>query len=156
MKLSRPLLVSLMGVAFAFNVSCSSHNPVINNAAATFYKPPSLIGTEWLLTDLPGTTVVLTSKASFSVLESNRAAGNASCNRFSGGIEINGNNIKFGPVATTRMACGDDTLTTQETQFLKFLSATNRYEMRNPFLLIYAEGFDQPLRFSRMPLNTFN
>jgi heat shock protein HslJ len=149
-----PLLAPLLGIALT--VSCSSHNPVINNAAAAFYKPPSLIGTEWLLTDLPGTTVVVTSRASFSVLESSRATGNATCNRFSGGIETNGNTIKFGPVAMTRMACGDDTLTAQETQFLKFLAAANRFEMRNPFLLLYADGYDQPLHFSRMPLNTFD
>jgi heat shock protein HslJ len=151
---SLPLLASLLGITFV--VSCSSHNPVINNAAASFYKPPSLIGTEWLLTDLPGTTVVVTSRASFAVRESSAVTGNASCNRFSGGLEISGNNITFGPVAATLMACGDATLTAQETQFLKFLSAANRFEMRNPFLLIYAQGYDQPLHFSRMPPNTFN
>jgi heat shock protein HslJ len=152
-----PVLFLLSAFAAAFSASCSStHNPILSNAAASFKKPPSLIGTEWLLTDLPGTTVVVTSKASFSVLENGRAAGNASCNRFTGPVEINGSTIKFGPVASTRMACGDEALNAQEAQFLKFLSAANRFEMRDPFLLLFAEGYDQPLHFFRIPPNTFD
>jgi heat shock protein HslJ len=152
---SRLSLLTMVFVA-ASTTSCTSHNPIVNNAAASFYKAPSLLGTEWLLTDFPGATVVVTSKASFSVLEANSAAGNASCNRFSGAVEINGSTIKFGPVASTRMACGEESLNTQETQFLKFLSAANRFEMRNPYLLLFAKGYDQPLHFSRIPPNTFD
>jgi heat shock protein HslJ len=155
MKWRLPFFLSAFLAVFA--ISCSaSRNPVLSNAAATFKKPPSLTGTEWLLTDMPGTTVVLTSKASFSVLENGRAAGNGSCNRFAGSVEINGSKIKFGSVASTRMACGDDALTAQEAQFLKFLSAANRFEMSDPFLLLFAEGYNQPLHFSRIPPNTFD
>jgi heat shock protein HslJ len=155
MKWGLPLLLSAFLATFA--ISCSStHNPVLSNAAASFKKPVSLIGTEWLLTDLPGTTVVLTSKASFSVLENGRAAGNGSCNRFAGSVDIDGSKIKFATVASTRMACGDDALTAQEAQFLKFLSAANRFEIRDPFLLLFAEGYNQPLHFSRIPPNTFD
>jgi len=151
------LLFFLPAFLAVFAISCSStHNPVLSSAAASFKKPPSLTGTEWLLTDLQGTTVILTSKASFSVLENGRATGNGSCNRFVGSVEINGSKIKFGPVASTRMACGDDALNTQETQFLKFLSAANRFEMQDPFLLLFAEGYDHPLRFSRIPPDTFD
>jgi heat shock protein HslJ len=155
MKWRLPFLLPAFLAAFA--ISCSStHNPVLSNAAASFKKPPSLTGTEWLLTDLPGTTVILTSKASFSVLENGRAGGNGSCNRFAGAVEINGSTIKFGPIASTRMACGDEALTAEETQFLKFLSAADRFEMRDPFLLLFAKGYDQPLHFSRIPPNTFD
>jgi len=150
-----PILLSMIAATFA--VSCSSaRNPILSNAAATFKKTPSLLGTEWLLTDLPGTTVILNSQASFAVLERGRASGNASCNRFTGAVSIDGSNIKFGPVASTRMACGDDALNAQEAQFLKFLSAANRFEMRDPFLLLFAQGYDQPLHFSRIPPNTFD
>jgi len=155
MKRYFPLLLSVFAAAFA--VSCSStRNPILSNAAASFKEPPSLLGTEWLLTDLPGTTVIVNSQASFSVLENGRASGNASCNRFMGAIAIEGHTIKFGPIASTRMACGDGALNAQEAQFLKFLSAANRFEMRDPFLLLFARGYDQPLHFSRIPPNTFD
>jgi heat shock protein HslJ len=155
MKWLVPFLLPAFAAAFA--ASCSStHNPILSNAAASFKKPHSLVGTEWLLNDLPGTTIVLTSKASFSVLKDGQAAGNSSCNRFACSVEINGSKIKFGPVASPRMGCGEDALTTQETQFLKFLSAADRFEIHDPFLLLYAQGYDQPLHFSRIPPNTFD
>ena len=60
MKWRLSFLLSAFLAVFA--ISCSStHNPVLSNAAASFHKPPSLTGAEWLLTDLPGTTVILTS-----------------------------------------------------------------------------------------------
>ncbi len=156
--MKRFLTLPLLAFTTLFGVSCTSvrHYPVLSNAEASFRKPPSLKGTEWLLTDLPGTTVIATSKASFSVLENGRAAGNASCNRFTAAIEINGNTIKFGSVASTRMVCGDEALTAQETKFLEFLSAANRFEMSDPYLLVFANGHDQPLHFIRVPPDTFN
>ena len=36
---------------------------------------------------------------------SNKVSGNAGCNTFNSSVTINGKNIKFGPMATTRMAC---------------------------------------------------
>jgi len=156
--MKRFITLPLLAIIASFGVSCTSvrHNAVLSNAEASFRKPPSLTGTEWLLTDLPGTTVIATSKASFSVLDNGRAAGNASCNRFTAAIEINGNNLKFGSVASTRMVCGDESLTAQESKFLEFLSAANRFEMSDPYLLVFANGHDQPLHFIRIPPDTFD
>jgi len=153
-----PLTLLLSVVTASVGVSCTSvrHNPVLSNAEAAFRKPPSLVGTEWLLTDLPGTTVIAISKASFSVFENGRASGNASCNRFTAAIEISGSTIKFGSVASTRMVCGDEALTAQETKFLEFLSTANRFEMSDPYLLVFANGHDQPLHFIRIPPDTFD
>jgi heat shock protein HslJ len=156
--MKRFLTLPMLALTASFGVSCTSvrHYPVLSNAEASFRKTPSLIGTEWLLTDLPGTTVIATSKASFSVLENGRASGNGSCNRFTAAIEINGSTIKFGPVASTRMVCGDESLTAQESKFLEFLSAANRFEMSDPYLLVFANGHDQPLHFIRIPPDTFD
>ncbi len=150
------LWLPLFAIAAVFSASCSSHNPILTNAEAAFRKPPSLVDTEWLLTGLPGTTVPATSKASVAFLADGRASGNGSCNRFTGAVEINGTAIKIGPLASTRMLCGDTALDAQEAEFLKFLSAANHFEMRDPFLLVFAQGYDQPLHFSRIPRNTFD
>ncbi len=40
-------------------------------------------------------------------LNDNRVVGSTGCNRISGGFEARGNKIKFGQLATTRMACPD-------------------------------------------------
>ena len=118
-------------------------------AGAAPVAPFSLIGTEWLLADLSGTAVIADSKASLAFPEAGRVAGNGSCNRFTGSITITGNTLKFGPLASTRMACMDSGVSAQEDAYLKALGAANRYEYRDPDLLIYAVGYDKPLRFTR-------
>jgi len=79
---------------------------------------------------------------------SGRAAGSGSCNRFTGGVEISGNTIKFGALASTRMACMDSGVSAQEDRYLKALQTATRYSLENGDLLIYCEGYEKPLRFS--------
>lgn len=38
-------------------------------------------------------------------LATNKVSGNDGCNAFSGAMEVQGNNIKFGPIISTKMAC---------------------------------------------------
>ncbi len=133
-----------------FNVSCSSnHSPMTNTPAPSANVSTSLVGTDWLLTHLAGTPVIANSKASLSFLEGGRAAGNGSCNRFTGTFSVTGDSIKLGPFASTRMACMDGGVSTQEDKYLKILGAAKRYEIKDGDLLIYAEGSDKPLQFSR-------
>jgi heat shock protein HslJ len=108
-----------------------------------------LSGTEWLLTDLAGTPVVANSKASISFLDTGRVAGNASCNRFTGSVTITGASIKFGQLASTRMACADTAVSAQEDQYLKLLEAASHFELKDNSLLIFVDGSAKPLRFSR-------
>lgn len=119
--------------------------------AATPAAPFSLVGSEWILADLAGTPVIPNSKASLAFPEAGRVAGNGSCNRFTGSVTITGNTLKFGPLASTRMACTDAGVSAEEDAYLKALGAANRYEYRDPDLLIYATGYDKPLRFTRAP-----
>ena len=119
--------------------------------AATPPAPVSLVGTEWLLADLGDTAVIANSKASLAFPEAGRAAGNGSCNRFTGSVAITGDTLKFGPLASTRMACMDGSVSAQEDAYLKALGAANRYEVSNGDLLIYPTGYDKPLRFTRAP-----
>lgn len=76
-------------------------------------------------------------------------AGSGSCNRFTGSVTITGDQLKMGPMASTRMACADDAVNQQEATYLKALDGANRYSYQDPYLLIYADGFDKPLRFTR-------
>ncbi|HMD41524.1 MAG TPA: META domain-containing protein [Candidatus Acidoferrum sp.] len=132
-----------------FVAACSSHKTMSHSPATSAKTPASLLGTEWLLTDLPGTPVVPNSKASLSFFEPGRAAGNASCNRFAGSVAISGDSIKFGQMASTRMACVDDAVGAQEDQYLKLLEAAKRFELKDNSLLIFVDGSDKPLRFAR-------
>ncbi len=52
-------------------------------------------------------------------LEENRAVGFGGCNRFTGSVELIGDSLKFGSLASTKMACPD---LTGEAAFLRALS----------------------------------
>jgi len=141
-------LLSLLTVVALILCACNSSEKQAVKAA-TPAAPFSLVGTEWMLADLAGTPVIADSKASLTFLEVGRAAGNGSCNRFTGSVTITGDALKFGPLASTRMACMDGGVSAQEDAYLKALAAANRYEYRDPELRIYATGYDKPLRFTR-------
>ena len=120
--------------------------PPVTAKTGTF----TLSGSEWLLEDLGGSGVIDNVQATLIFAEAGRVAGNSSCNRFSGPVEVGGDNIKFGPLASTRMACPEAAMN-QEAKYLKALQAAERFEWKDPYLLVYCQGFDKPLRFTQMP-----
>lgn len=130
--------------------SCAASNKTAANAPkAEASTQIPLTGTEWVLTDLAGTPALPGGKATLAFPEEGRVAGSGSCNRFTGSVTITGAQLKMGPLASTRMACMDNAVSQQEDAYLKALGAANRYSYQDPYLLIYADGFDKPLRFAR-------
>ena len=111
---------------------------------------PSLLDTEWLLEDLGGKGVLDRIQATLAFPAPNKVAGNGSCNRFFGGVEINGEAIKFDQLATTLMACPSEAISNQESNYLLALQGAERVVIDGPFLLIYSKGLDKPLRFTQI------
>ncbi len=66
----------------------------------------SLDGTSWMLTTLNGQPALKDSTVTLN-FEAGKVAGNDGCNRYSGTYTASGNTIKFGPLATTMMACAE-------------------------------------------------
>lgn len=52
-------------------------------------------------------------------------------------------------LASTRMACEDNPVSSQETEYLQALAAAKYFALKDSTLLIYAEGCDKPLRFTQ-------
>jgi heat shock protein HslJ len=70
-----------------------------------------------------------------------RAAGNATCNRFTGGYTANDSALSFGPAASTRMLCPGDDLNAQEFAFFQVLQLTSNYTIEGDTLtLLSTEG----------------
>lgn len=109
----------------------------------------SLTGSEWLLEDLGGSGVIDNAQATLSFPEAGKVAGRGSCNRFFGPAQVSGDAVKMGPLGSTRMACAEAAMH-QETKYLNALQAAERYEWKDPYLLIYSKGLEKPLRFTRM------
>ncbi|MGC1424073.1 MAG: META domain-containing protein [Terracidiphilus sp.] len=137
----------------------TGEQPVLNVASIKQAKPAqaapasnaafNLSGSEWLLEDLAGTAADH-GKATLTFPEAGKIAGSGSCNRFFGSAQINGDAIKLGGMGSTRMACPEPVMN-QESKYLEALQAAERFEWKDPYLLIYCKGFEKPLRFTRMP-----
>ena len=64
-----------------------------------------------------------------------RASGDAGCNNFFGGYTVKKSSLSFGPIGSTRRACGD-AQDTMEITFLKALGATRSWGIRKNRLLL--------------------
>lgn len=79
---------------------------------ATPEQPMGLAGTLWLVSEIAGETILTPADARQPFIEFDAAAksthGFAGCNTFRGGYESDGASLKFGALASTKMACGPD------------------------------------------------
>jgi copper homeostasis protein (lipoprotein) len=78
-------------------------------ASSGFAGPPSLRDTAWRVLRLDGKPIAGLAPAQSPTLQfsasERRVAGYTGCNRFAGSYELNGTELRFSQLATTRMAC---------------------------------------------------
>lgn len=99
-------------------------------------------GAEWVVDDLAARGIIDRSRLSIRFLEDGRIAGLASCNRYTGGYQFNGEGgVTFSQLATTRMACAP-ALMTQEQRFLEVMAgvSTARIGPHGELLLSTPDG----------------
>lgn len=68
--------------------------------------------------------------------ETHNIYGFSGCNRFSGNYTLNGNSIKIGPLASTKMLCIDDAVNKTETKFLEALATVDSIVFKETKLLL--------------------
>ena len=127
-------------------LGCTAGPPAEKDRSAT--GRVTLPGTSWRLVSLGDEAVLAKPEATLEFPEAGKASGRASCNRYFGAVELSGESIRFGPLAATKMSCGD-AADTQERKYLDALQAAERYAVDGPELLIYSRGLEKPLRFAR-------
>jgi heat shock protein HslJ len=121
-----------------------------------------LVNTEWLLEDLNGKGVIdnLQSTIKFmppvkSSFSTGQISGSGGCNRYNADfkVRISKTNsqlpIQVGVIASTLMMC-PPAIADQEQKFLDALGRSQRLKLDGSFLLIYADGIDQPLKFTQL------
>ena len=117
----------------------SAAPPAASETPATPDSAAALEGTEWALAELDGQPVAAGEagkRAGFHlVADGHKVQGNAGCNRMMGTYQLEGGSLKFGPLATTKMACPE---METEGKFLKAIGATTRYEIAGSKLTLFA------------------
>lgn len=87
-----------------------------------YFEPVSLAGTQWQLRDLAGVPVA--GEAWIGFEPGGQAGGNAGCNQFGGNYSRDGDDLTFGNLTATMMACVDPARMQTERGFIQALQAT--------------------------------
>jgi len=100
----------------------------------------SLEGVSWSLDSLlnsEGETVsVLPNTDVTAWFQDGRVSGNAGCNNYAAGYESIGNNLTIGPMSSTLMACPDENVSQQESDYLMDLGSAASYDISDNQLRI--------------------
>jgi len=111
-------------------------------------NPASLLGTEWRLVEMDGQILPERPAATLAFTEPGKVAGNGSCNRFFGSVTVSGEQIGFGQIGATKMACMGPA-GQLEPRYFAALQQAQRYEVKNTSLVIHMKDQAAPLRFVR-------
>jgi copper homeostasis protein (lipoprotein) len=110
--------------------------------------PPGLLDTEWKLVWLGDRPVAAAGRSEPHLVlatEGKRAQGSGGCNRLAGSYQLEGRNLRFGPMAATRMMCPEGM--EQEAAFLRALGATARWSILGRHLELYGAKGERLARF---------
>ena len=99
-----------------------------------------LPGTSWVLVELDGSEPVGETPPTLAFDDQGSVTGQAGCNSFNAEVTIDGSDLTFGPVASTRMACVEEGVADQEQAFLAALQDTTSFTVDDEGRLILEGG----------------
>lgn len=95
-------------------------------------EPRSLLtGRDWVVTSLGGTAVLADASTGPSLRfdADGRVSGGSGCNRFNAAYTLDGEGLRFGPIASTKMACVEPGRMQSEQSFLDALAQVDRFDI---------------------------
>jgi heat shock protein HslJ len=86
-----------------------------------------LSGTSWQLVELDGEAALADALPMLAFDDQGAVTGSTGCNTFNGQMTIDGSDVAFGPLVTTRKACLDPAANRQEQAFLAAMEGVTSY-----------------------------
>jgi putative lipoprotein len=111
-----------------------------------------LIGTEWIAVDVVDTKFVTESNSTLKFSEDGRVQGSAGCNNYSGGVTLDGDQVSFTELATTRKMC-DRAIMEAEQGFLAALEKTRSLSRDDEYLRFLDADGDEVIKFRQLAAN---
>ena len=113
-------------------------------------QPNPLLKTEWLVEDIGGEGVIDIAQTTVEFGEENRVSGSTACNRYNASVEVEGDRISFGPMASTKMACSLAVIN-QEVRFFNAMPSVRSYafDQDGSILVFLDENGEKILRMSK-------
>jgi heat shock protein HslJ len=107
-----------------------------------------LTGRTWRAETIMGRPVIDSSDSTITFEADGRVHGQGGCNRYFGAATIAGEQVSFGSIGSTKMACAP-ALMDQEAHFFQILESAERWSVdEHGMLLIHSAGADEPSRFA--------
>jgi len=107
-----------------------------------------LAGSAWNLTAIKGQPILPKTTPTLS-FDSEQVSGHGSCNRFGGDYRAQGDQLTFGPLMSTLMACAENGISEQESAYFSALAAAKKYQVSAGRLLIFDEQGRELLSFAQ-------
>jgi putative lipoprotein len=112
--------------------------------------PPVLTGTSWWAEDIANRGVIDNSHTTIEFHADGRVSGDTGCNQYTGSVTIQGDELRFGLLATTMRAC-PEALMDQERKFLEATKQVRTFEIAETGLLYLRDETGKTmLRLSRI------
>jgi heat shock protein HslJ len=99
-------------------------------SSGTEQDPVALEGASWVLTQMltAGRQTEIVGVGVNAEFDGSSISGNSGCNRYNASYQASGSQISFGPIAGTKMQCGEPASST-ETRYLQLLEGVASYEV---------------------------
>jgi len=119
--------------------ACAQPPASEDEPAASVTGTSSLTGVRWRLVELDGQPSIQGGGAREPHLrfDPDRVSGATGCNTLGGGYEVTGARLRFGNLASTRMACVEEDRMRQETRFVNALERADRFAISGDTLTLF-------------------
>jgi len=112
-------------------------------------EPVSLLqGAEWSVFEIDGAPIVAGSQTTLGFAADGQLAGQASCNKLTGGYSLSGEGLAISPGSGTPMTC-DEAILAQERRFLAALGKVQGFSITADGLLLLRTGDGGSIRARR-------
>ena len=108
-----------------------------------------LVGTEWVAVDVADTKFVADSNSTLKFAKDGKVQGSAGCNNYSGGVALDGDQVSFTELATTRKMC-DRAIMEAEQGFLAALEKTRSLSRDDEYLRFLDADGDEVIKFRQL------
>ncbi|HSI49890.1 MAG TPA: META domain-containing protein [Ideonella sp.] len=123
------------------------------SGAATPVSTPSalheLVGSRWIAISLDSSATPGGGLPSLQFISATQVSGSGGCNGFGGRLQIDGEQLRFGPLAATRKLCMGTPVMENEDQFLRLLEQTRSGVLEGDVLVLRGELGAALLRLRR-------
>ena len=126
---------SMSGRPFPHSVTVTVHGRTYRGCGGD--TSAMITGEAWTVVELEGTATAQR-RPTITFGSDSTVTGNGGCNSFRGTYRITGEGMDIGPVAATKMACGEPVLNQQESKFFGLLDQVTRFDVVDGRLELYA------------------